>query len=334
MVETMNYKDKRVLVTGARGFVGVALTEALIRVGAKVRALVHYSSGSAYGNFEYLPPEILREIEIVQGDITDPYCVRKVVSDQDIVFHLAALISIPYSYQSPQTYVATNVGGTLNILQACHDAGTSRVIHTSSSDVYGAALYTPIDEVHPLQAKSPYSATKIGAEKMVEAYHRSFSLPIVTVRPFNTYGPRQSARAVIPTIISQILAGQDTVRLGALHPVRDLTFVGDMVDGFMKAAASSSAVGKTINFGTGKGITIGDLALKIAEIMGVKITLVSEDKRIRPENTEMHALIANPGLACDLCDWTPTVSLNEGLQRCIDFVREHPNLYTPKTYQI
>lgn len=330
----MYFKDKRVLVTGARGFVGIALTEALIRAGARVRALVHYSSGGAYGNFEYLPPEILREIEIVQGDITDPYCVRKVVSDQDIVFHLAALISIPYSYQSPQAYVTTNIGGTLNILQACHDAGTPKVIHTSTSEVYGAALYTPIDEAHPLQAQSPYSATKIGADKIVEAYYLSFSFPIVTVRPFNTYGPRQSARAVIPTIISQILAGQDTVRLGALHPVRDLTFVGDMANGFMKAAASSSAVGKTINFGTGKGITIEDLALRIAEIMGVKITLVSEDQRMRPKNSEVRALIANSELARDLCGWAPTVSLNEGLQRCIDFVRENPNLYKPKTYQI
>lgn len=330
----MNFKGKRVLVTGARGFVGISLTEALIRAGARVRALVHYSSGSAYGNLEYLPPEILREIEIVQGDMTDPYCVRKSVSDQDIVFHLAALISVPYSYQSPQAYVTTNIGGTLNILQACHDAGTPKIIHTSTSEVYGAAQYTPVDEAHPLQAQSPYSATKIGADKMVEAYHRSFSLPVVTVRPFNTYGPQQSARAVIPTIISQILAGQTAVRLGALYPVRDLTFVGDVANGFMKAATSSSAVGKAINFGTGKGISIGDLALKIAEIMGVKITLVSEEQRIRPEKSEVLALIANSGLARDLCDWTPVVSLDEGLQRCIDFVRGNPGLYKPKTYQI
>lgn len=330
----MNFKNKRVLVTGARGFVGSTLTEALIRAGAKVRALVHYSSGCAYGNLEHLPPELLQEIEIVQGDVNDPYCVRKAVADQDIVFHLAALIAIPYSYQSPQSYVTTNIGGTLNILQACHDAGTPKIIHTSTSEVYGTALYTPIDEAHPLQAQSPYSASKIGADKIAEAYYRSFSVPVVTVRPFNTYGPRQSARAVIPTIISQILSGQETVRLGALHPVRDLTFVEDTVKGFMKAAISPAAVGKTINFGTGKGITIGDLALKIAEIAGAKITLVSDDQRIRPEKSEVLELIASSELARDVCGWAPEVSLDEGLQRCIDFVRNNPNLYKPKTYQI
>ncbi len=330
----MDFRNKRVLVTGARGFVGSHLTEALIRSGAKVRALVHYSAGCALGNLEYLSTELLREIDIVQGDVTDPYCVRKTVSDQDIVFHLAALIAIPYSYQSPQTYVTTNIGGTLNIMQACREANTPTIVHTSTSEVYGTARYTPIDEAHPLQAQSPYSASKIGADKIVEAFHLSFSLPVVTVRPFNTYGPRQSARAVIPTIISQILAGQDTVHLGALHPVRDLTFVSDTANGFMKAAASPRAVGKVINFGSEKGITIGDLALKIAELIGVKISLVSEDQRLRPGKSEVLKLIANSALAHDLCDWAPMVDLYTGLQRCIDFVRDNPHLYKPKSYQI
>ena len=220
------------------------------------------------------------------------------------------------------------------MLQACREAGTPSIVHTSTSEVYGTAQYTPIDEAHPLQAKSPYSASKIGADKITEAYHLSFGLPVVTVRPFNAYGPRQSARAVIPTIISQILAGQQTVRLGALHPVRDLTFVGDTVNGFMKASISPAAIGQTVNLGNGKGITIGNLALRIAEVVGAKIEIVSEDQRIRPEKSEVLELIADSKRALALCGWEPTVGLSAGLQRCIDFVREHPDLYKPALYQI
>lgn len=331
MMESDSFKDKHVLVTGARGFVGSVLTKALVHAGANVTVLAHYGSG---GGFEPISPEMLGEIEVIQGDITDPYCVRKAVTGQNIVFHLAALISVPYSYQVPQAYVATNIGGTLNVLQACHDLGTAKVVHTSTAAVYGPILYSPVDESHPLQAQSPYSASKIGADKFVESYYRSYSLPVVTVRPFNTYGPGQSVRAVIPTIISQILSGQDTVYLGALHPELDLTFVDDMANGFMKAAVSTDAVGKVVNFGSGKGISVKDLALKIADILGVKITLVSEDQRIRPESDSSQALVADSRLAGDLCGWAPEVDLDKGLQLCIDFVRENPALYRSKSYKI
>ncbi|MBN1771193.1 MAG: SDR family NAD(P)-dependent oxidoreductase [Deltaproteobacteria bacterium] len=320
-----------VVVTGAGGFIGSHLCESLVRDGARVRALVHYNGRNDWGMLELVAPEIRRELEVVAGDIRDPFGVRAAVAGCGVVYHLAALIAIPYSYRAPQTFFETNVLGTLNVLQAALDAGVRRVVHTSTSEVYGTAREVPIPETHPLQAQSPYSASKIGADKVAESFHLAFGLPVVTVRPFNTFGPRQSARAVIPTIASQALAGLP-VRLGALAPTRDLLYVADTVRGLRAAAAAEGAVGQVINLGTGREISIGDLARLILRLTGAKTGVEHDDARLRPERSEVQRLCAKVERAAELLGWRPEFTLEQGLEQVIAFLRAHPERYKPEIY--
>jgi len=327
----MGWDSKTVLITGAGGFIGSHLTEQLVELGAHTRAFVHYNS---LGRWGWLDHSLLKaEIEIFAGDISDRDSVRRAVQDVDVVFHLAALIGIPYSYHAPVSYVRVNVEGTLNVLQATLEANVERVVHTSTSEVYGTAQYVPIDEQHPLQGQSPYSATKIGADKLAEAFHCSFGLPVVTVRPFNTYGPRQSARAVIPTVITQCMVG-DTVRLGNLYPTRDLSYVADAVEAFICAAQSQRAEGEVINIGSGQEISIGDLAHKIADLMGKDVEIECENERMRPEGSEVERLCAANSLARELLGWEPRYTLDEGLRLTIKWIGEHLEYYRPDTYAV
>ncbi len=317
-----SWAGRKVLVTGAGGFIGSHLVEELVRAGAQVRAMVKYNGRSEIGMLALSPADVRESIEIVHGDITDPFYVKHVCTDRDVVFHLAALIAIPYSYTAPKYYVDVNVNGTLNVLQAVRELEIPRMVHTSTSETYGTALYTPIDEKHPLQPQSPYSASKIGADCMAESFYRSFGTPVATIRPFNTYGPRQSARAVIPTIASQLLAGRDQVKLGDLRPVRDLTFVTDTARGFMAVANADECIGTATNVGNGKGITIGDLAALIAEVAGrPDVPIVEDTQRLRPAKSEVFELIADASAAKKRADWEPQVSLREGLSRVVDYVK-------------
>lgn len=325
----MNWNGKRVLVTGAGGFIGSHLTERLSELGAKIRALVHYNSSGTWGWLDDSP--IRKEIEVVAGDICDRDTVSEAMQGVEVVFHLAALIAIPYSYHAPASYVRTNIEGTMNVLQAARQLGVERVVHTSTSEVYGTAQKVPIDETHPLQGQSPYSASKIGADKLVEAFHLSFNLPVVTVRPFNTFGPRQSARAVIPTIITQCLIGE-TVGLGNLGPTRDMNYVANTVDGFLLAAAMRSAEGLTINLGSGREISIEELARLIARMSGRRISIVKESQRIRPENSEVVRLAANSALAKTVLGWEPRIGLEDGLRRTVDWFSQHLEQYRKTTY--
>lgn len=327
----MNWTGKRVLVTGAGGFIGSHLTERLVYLGAKTRAMVHYNALGSRGWLDHSP--VSGEVEIFAGDVRDRDSVRAAMKDVDIVFHLAALIAIPYSYQAPFSYVQTNIEGTLNVLQTARDNGIERMIHTSTSEVYGTARYVPIDEGHPLQGQSPYSASKIGADKMAEAFFLSFNLPVVTIRPFNTFGPRQSARAVIPTIISQCLAG-DRVKLGNLTPTRDLNFVANTVNGFIKAGVAPNITGRTINLGSGVEISIGDLTALIAKKTGQSIHIETEDKRLRPTGSEVDRLLADNRLAKELLGWSPAVDLEEGLSLTIDWIRENRERYRKDEYVV
>ena len=329
----MNWSNRRVLVTGAGGFIGSHLTEELVKLGAHVRAFLHYNSRNDWGLIENLSPEIKNEIEIVYGDVQDPFSVQKAVSGCNIVFHLAALIAIPYSYQAPASYVETNVRGTLNVMQACLDKNVEKVVHTSTSETYGTALYTPIDEKHPLQGQSPYSASKIGADKIAESYWLSFELPVATIRPFNTYGPRQSARAVIPTIIIQALQ-KDQIMLGALDPVRDLNYVKDTVNGFIKIAESDKTAGQVTNIGFGKGISIGELAQKIIQLIGRDIPVVLDRKRYRPAKSEVLKLICDHQKAKELINWKPDFTLEQGLSETIEFISKNQDLYKADIYNI
>lgn len=329
----MSFEKKQVLVTGAAGFIGSHLTERLVRDGAKVRALVHYNSRNDWGLLERLPKEILAEVEVFTGDVQDPFSMRKAVAGCEVVFHLASLIAIPYSYVAPQSYVTTNVLGTLNVMQACLDEGVKKVVHTSTSETYGTARYVPIDEKHPMQGQSPYSASKIGADKMAESYHLSFGLPVATIRPFNTYGPRQSARAVIPTIISQVLKG-GPLKLGSLTPTRDLNYVQDTVDGFLQIALNDKSVGEVINIGHGREISVGDLAGKIMNILGKEIEIITDDQRIRPEKSEVERLLADNSKARELLGWEPKVSLDEGLQRTIAWINDNQGYYKSNIYNV
>ncbi len=322
----MKWPSKKVLVTGAGGFIGSHLTEALLRQGAAVTALVHYNSRHRYGWLEQVPPELGKSANIVLGDVRDGYAVRKLMKGHDVVFHLAALIGIPYSYIAPEAYVETNIKGTLNILQAALETGVERLVHTSTSEVYGTARYVPIDEAHPLQGQSPYSASKIGADKLAESFWRSFSLPVVTVRPFNTYGPRQSSRAVIPTIISQALRSRE-IRLGSLDPVRDLTFVTDTAAGFIAAAEGDGLCGETIHLGSGKGISVGGLVEAVSSLLNQKLQVVTEEERTRPSGSEVLQLISNPLKASRLMGWSPRVSLKEGISRTITWMVGYPKDY-------
>ena len=320
-----------VLVTGAGGFIGSHLTERLVQLGAKVSALVHYNAQGSAGWLDHSPYR--EEINILAGDICDRDSVRKAMTGAEIVFHLAALIAIPYSYHAPSSYVRTNIEGTLNILQTARELGIQRLIHTSTSEVYGTARYIPIDEMHPLQGQSPYSATKIGADKLAEAYFLSFGLPVVTVRPFNTFGPRQSGRAVIPTIITQCLTG-NTIRLGSLHPTRDMNYVSNTVDGFVKAAEAPKAPGCTINLGSGREISIGHLAELIANKLGRQVRITGDDQRVRPAGSEVDQLLADNALARQLLKWEPAVSLEDGLDKTIEWISNNIERYRPDVYTI
>lgn len=324
---------KTVLVTGAGGFIASHLIEELVSLGARVRAFVHYNSRNDWGNLELLPKETLQQIEVIMGDVTDPFSIDAAVNGSDYVFHLAALIAIPFSYVAPQMYVNVNVMGTLNVAQACRRYQVTRLVHTSTSETYGTAIRVPIDEEHPLQGQSPYSASKIGADKMAESFWRSFALPVVTVRPFNCFGPRQSARAIIPTIISQCLSG-DIVKVGSLDPVRDLTFVKDTVRGFVLAAVTEGVLGEVINLGNGKGITIGDLAGKLIELANPKAQLVHEEQRVRPNASEVFKLICDNSKAKRLLNWAPSVSLQDGLLQSIDYIRQNLAMYKLDMYVI
>jgi NAD dependent epimerase/dehydratase len=327
----VNWIGKRVLVTGAGGFIGSHLTERLVELGATTRALVHYNALGSWGWLDHSPRR--GDVAVVAGDICDRDSVRSAMADIDIVFHLAALIAIPYSYLAPASYVRTNVEGTLNVLQGARDLRTDRVIHTSTSEVYGTAQYAPIDEAHPLQGQSPYSASKIGADKMAEAFRLSFDVPVVTVRPFNTFGPRQSARAVLPTIMSQCLAG-GIVRLGKLSPMRDLNYVSNTVDGFVAAAEAPDAVGRTFNLGSGHEISIGDLAQLTARIIGRPITIEADAARLRPEASEVERLLADFTLARQVLGWEPAVSLEDGLRRTLEWMQTNVQTYRAGTYAV
>jgi NAD dependent epimerase/dehydratase len=308
--------------------------ERLVRDGLRVRALVHYNSASNWNNLHLLDREIFDQLEVVPGDITDPYVVNQAVSGCDVVFHLASLISIPYSYTAPSSYVQTNVIGSLNVFQACLSHNVSRVVHTSTSEVYGTARYTPMDENHPLQAQSPYSASKIGADKQAEGYHCSFGLPVAVIRPFNTYGPRQSARAVIPTILSQLLSGASAIHLGSLEPVRDFLFVEDTVEAFLSVIRSDDCVGKVTHIGTGRGVTIGDLAKLAMEITGHSATITEDPARVRPTESEVKALLCDPSVARDRCGWQSRTTLEAGLRAVAEFIEAHPGRYRPSEYAV
>ena len=321
---------RRVLVTGAGGFIGSHLVAQLVTAGADVRAFVHYNSRADHGHLEALE---LPGVEVVQGEIQDPFSVRAAVEGCSVVFHLAALIGIPYSYVAPQSYVATNVIGTLNVLEATRSCGVDRVVHTSTSETYGTARYTPIDEAHPLQGQSPYSASKIGADKLAESYWRSFGVPVTTLRPFNTYGPRQSLRAVIPTVIAQAL-GDGPVRLGSLTPIRDFTFAEDTARAFVAAGTSDATIGETLNAGSGKGISIGDLTALILDILGVEREIVTTDDRVRPEASEVFELLADASRIHELCGWAPQVPLREGLERTAAWVERNLTALKPDQYNV
>lgn len=327
----MNWEGTAVLVTGAGGFIGSHLAERLVELGAEVRAMVHYN---ALGSWGWLDSSPLRgRMEVIAGDIADRDSVAGAARGAEVVFHLAALIGIPYSYRAPESYVRTNITGTLNVLEAARASGSTRVVHTSTSEVYGTAIRVPIDEEHPLQGQSPYSATKIGADKIAESYHLSFGVPVTTVRPFNTFGPRQSARAVIPTIISQVLAGQG-VKLGNVDATRDLNFVANTVDGFVRAASVPDAAGQTVNLGSGREISIRDLARLIGERAGLPVPVEQDASRVRPERSEVERLLACNRKARELLGWEPRVSLEEGLDATIGWMRENLNRYRPGVYVV
>ena len=305
----------KILVTGADGFIGSHLTEALVRQGYDVRAFVLYNSFNSWGWLDNCAPDVAGRFEVFAGDIRDPYGVKKAMQGCDIVMHLAALIAIPYSYHSPDTYVDTNVKGTLNVVQAARELGVKKVVHTSTSEVYGTAQFVPITELHPLQGQSPYSATKIGADQIAMSFYNSFDTPVATIRPFNTYGPRQSARAIIPTVITQIANGKRKINLGALHPTRDFNFVMDTVRGFIAVAESEKSIGEVINIGSNFEISIGDTVRLIAQVMGVDIEVETDQARLRPEKSEVDRLWADNSKAKDIVGWVPAYAGREGFKR-------------------
>jgi NAD dependent epimerase/dehydratase len=329
----MKWQDKRVLVTGAGGFIGSHLVDELLQKGADVTAFVHYNARNDWGMLEGRYDEKIARLNVIAGDVTDSLFVKNAISGKDYVFHLAALIGIPYSYTAPESYINTNVKGTLNVMQACLDENIKRIVHTSTSEVYGTAQYTPIDEKHPLQGQSPYSASKIGADKIAESYYCSFDLPVTTIRPFNTFGPRQSTRAVIPTIITQALTS-NTIKLGSLTPVRDLTFVADTVQGFIKLAESQKAVGKTVNTGSGRGVTIGELADIVIKKVNPDAKIVCEQERVRPEKSEVMQLLCDNRYAKDLAGWKPAYTLEDGLSLTVDWMKKHISSYKTGLYTV
>jgi NAD dependent epimerase/dehydratase len=329
----MNWPDKTVLVTGAGGFIGSHLVERLVELGAHVRAVVRYNSRNDWGLLELLPPAIKSSLDVRAGDLVDPFWTLHVVAGCDVIFHLAALIAIPYSYIAPQQFVAVNCTGTLNLLEAARRAGVERFVHTSTSETYGTAQYSPIDEKHPLKGQSPYAASKIAADKLVESYHLSFGIPAAIIRPFNTYGPRQSARAVIPTIISQGLDGE-VIRLGLLTPRRDLSFVRDTVTAFIKIAEQPAAVGEVINVGAGIAVSIGEVAEQVIELLGGNKRMVHDEARVRPPASEVMELLCDNRKAREVLGWQPQVSLEEGLRATIRFIRDHRERYKTEAYNL
>lgn len=311
----MDLSDKKIMVTGADGFIGSHLVEHLVGLGIDVRAFVLYNSFNTWGWLDHASPRVRRSIEVVSGDIRDPHGVRTAMNGCDVVLHLAALIAIPYSYNSPDTYVDTNVKGTLNVVQAARELGVERVIHTSTSEVYGTAQFVPITEEHPLQGQSPYSASKIGADQLALSFFSSFQTPVTVIRPFNTYGPRQSARAVIPTIITQIASGMREIKLGATHPTRDFNFVKDTIRGFVSVAESDSAVGQIVNVASSFEISIADTAALIAEVMGADVEFICDAERLRPAASEVERLYGSNTKALELTGWQPEYGGGEGFRR-------------------
>jgi len=329
----MKWNGKKVLVTGAGGFIGSHLTERLVDIGADVSAFIRYNSRNDWGQLESLPEGKLENINVVASDLRDPDAIMKAVKNIEIVFHLGSLIAIPYSYVHPRDVIETNIIGTTNILIAARDNDVEKIVHTSTSEVYGTARYVPIDEEHPLQGQSPYSASKIGADMIANSFYKAYNLPVATIRPFNTYGPRQSARAVIPTIITQAQI-KKIVHLGALHPTRDFTFVTDTVEGFIKMAESPKSIGEVINTGSSFEISIVDLAEKILNLLDSNAKIEVEDKRIRPKPSEVERLYADVNKAKKLINWEPTISLDEGLKRTIGWISENISDYKTNSYTI
>jgi len=327
------WSGKRVLVTGAGGFIGSQLVESLVLAGADVRAFVRYNSRGDAGLLRQLSTGVIRELDVVAGDLRDTAAIDRAVRGVDFVFHLGAIISIPYSYKHPMETAETNFMGTLNVLMACLTQGVERLIHTSTSEVYGTAQFTPMDESHPLQGQSPYSASKIGADKLVESFYRSYNLPTVTVRPFNTYGPRQSARAVIPTIITQALT-EDCIHLGNLDARRDFTYVRDTVTGFIRAAQAEGVLGQELNLGTGSDISVGELADRIIHLVDRPVEIITEPERMRPEKSEVMRLMSDNGLARRALGWEPAYSLEDGLRETIAWIGEHIDFYHVGRYEI
>ena len=323
-----------VMVTGADGFIGSHLTEELVRKGEKVKAFCLYNSFGTWGWLDTLPPEIKNEIEVFMGDVRDPNGVRRAMEGQEIVYHLAALIAIPFSYHSPDSYVDTNIKGTLNVLNAARQVGTQHLLVTSTSEVYGTAQYVPIDEKHPFQGQSPYSATKIGADRLAESFWRSFELPVTIVRPFNTYGPRQSARAVIPTIITQLLAGKTEIKLGSLTPTRDFNYVKDTAAGFMALGDCEAAIGQEVNIATGEEHSIGDLAAELIRQINPEARIVCDEQRLRPENSEVNRLLGDASKMRALTGWKPAYTFEQGLAATIEFLRGNMERYKPDVYNL
>lgn len=326
-------QGRSVLVTGAGGFIGGHLVSRLVTDGARVRGLVRYNSRNQRGTLDWIEPDIAAEVEVVLGELRDIESVSRAVAGTEFVLHLGAQIAIPYSYVNPRDFFEVNVLGTLNVAQAALGAGVERIVHTSTSEVYGSAQTVPITETHPLEPQSPYAASKLAADKLMDSWHRSFELPVTVLRPFNTYGPRQSARAITPTIISQALKG-DTLRLGSLHPRRDLTYVGDTVAGMVAGALTPEAVGRTIQLGTGRAVSVGEIVTMIGEILGKELHTELDEARVRPERSEVQLLLSEPELARTLLGWTPSVDLREGLERTVDWVQENAHRYRAEEYVI
>ncbi|KKU14077.1 MAG: dTDP-glucose 4,6-dehydratase [Parcubacteria group bacterium GW2011_GWC2_45_7] len=332
----MDLQAKKVLVTGADGFIGSHLVERLLKNNCRVRAFVFYNSFNSWGWLDTLPKEVLQQVEVIAGDVRDSYGVRSAVKDIDVVFHLAALIAIPFSYRSPDTYVDTNIKGMLNVLQAVREYGAQRVIVASTSEVYGTAQYIPIDEKHPFQGQSPYSASKIGADRIAESFYRSFGTPVIIARPFNTYGPRQSARAVIPTIITQLLNGQEEIKLGSLEPTRDFNYVKDVCGGFMAIANSDKTVGEEINIASGQEIRMEELANRIIKKINPTAKVLLDQQRVRPEKSEVMRLLGSNKKIIGLTDWKQEYSFDEGIEETIEWFKHKDNLkfYKSNIYNV
>ncbi|KPK02231.1 MAG: NAD-dependent dehydratase [Nitrospira bacterium SG8_35_4] len=332
----MELKGKKVLVTGADGFIGSHLVQRLLEEGCEVKAFVYYNSFNSWGWLDTIPPEQLQKIEVFCGDIRDPNGVRNAVRDVNVVYHLAALIAIPFSYHSPDSYIDTNIKGTINVLQAGRDSNIERIIVTSTSEVYGTARYTPIDENHPVQGQSPYSATKIAADKISESFFRSFDLPVTIARPFNTYGPRQSARAILPTIIIQLLTGEKRIKLGSLDPTRDLNYVTDTCSGFVEIVKSDNTIGEEINICSGKEVSMGNLAQMLVNKINPEAEVISDSQRIRPGKSEVERLIGNNGKIRELTGWSPHYSLDSGLEETVAWFKQDENLkkYKAELYNV